>query len=100
VGARLHYGISVGDGVVLAAGSFVMKGEEIPDRVRWGGNQAREMPSLAGPGIAGLLRQDTDRTVELHVLAGGGHYFPGTRPEETAQAVMRTPIPAVPAGTR
>ncbi|MBO0874230.1 MAG: amino acid adenylation domain-containing protein, partial [Pseudonocardia sp.] len=34
--------------------------------------------------------------VELYVLAGGGHYFPRTRPAETAQVAMRD---AVAAGT-
>ena len=33
-----------------------------------------------------LLAQD----VELHELAGGGHYFPRTRPAEAAQAVLLT----------
>jgi hypothetical protein len=28
---------------VLAPDSFLMKGEEIPERARWGGNPAREM---------------------------------------------------------
>lgn len=37
---------SVGDGVVLAADSFVVKSEEITDRARWRENPAHEMPSL------------------------------------------------------
>jgi non-ribosomal peptide synthetase-like protein len=43
VGAMVHYGVTMGDGSVLAADSFLMKGEEIPPRARWGGNPAREM---------------------------------------------------------
>jgi len=43
VGAFLHYGVTMGDGSVLAADSFLMKGETIPPRARWGGNPAREM---------------------------------------------------------
>jgi len=43
VGAMVHYGVTVGDGSVLAPDSFVMKGEEIPRRARWGGNPAREI---------------------------------------------------------
>ncbi|MFB6602069.1 amino acid adenylation domain-containing protein [Streptomyces noursei] len=35
--------------------------------------------------------------VELHQLPDGGHYFPRTRPAETAQAVLRTVRPAMPA---
>ncbi|MFE0628457.1 Pls/PosA family non-ribosomal peptide synthetase [Streptomyces sp. NPDC058864] len=44
VGALVHYGVTVGDGVVIAPDSFVMKGEELPAHARWGGNPAREMP--------------------------------------------------------
>ena len=40
VGALVHYGVSMGDGAELAADSFLMKGEEMPARSRWGGNPA------------------------------------------------------------
>jgi len=43
VGGFVHYGVKMGDGSVLAPDSFLMKGEEIPPRARWGGNPAREM---------------------------------------------------------
>jgi non-ribosomal peptide synthetase-like protein len=43
VGAHVHYGVTMGDGAVLAADSFLMKGEEIPQHARWGGNPAAEM---------------------------------------------------------
>lgn len=43
VGAMVHYGVTMGDGSELAPDSFLMKGEEIPPRARWGGNPAREM---------------------------------------------------------
>jgi non-ribosomal peptide synthetase-like protein len=43
VGGFVHYGVRMGDGSVLAPDSFLMKGEEIPPRARWGGNPAREM---------------------------------------------------------
>jgi hypothetical protein len=33
----------MGDDAVLAPDSFLMKGEEIPQRARWGGNPAREI---------------------------------------------------------
>jgi hypothetical protein len=33
----------MGDGAVLAADSFLMKGEEVPANARWGGNPATEM---------------------------------------------------------
>jgi non-ribosomal peptide synthetase-like protein len=43
VGALVHYGTTMGDGSVLAADSFLMKGEEIPPLAQWGGNPAREI---------------------------------------------------------
>src|SRR2546421_324035 len=42
VGALVHYGVTMGDGSLLAADSFLMKGEEVPAHARWGGNPARE----------------------------------------------------------
>jgi non-ribosomal peptide synthetase-like protein len=43
VGAFVHYGVTIGDGAVLAPDSFLMKGEEVPPHEQWGGNPAREM---------------------------------------------------------
>jgi non-ribosomal peptide synthetase-like protein len=40
-GAWVHYGVTMGDGAVLAPDSFLMKGEEIPPHARWAGNPAR-----------------------------------------------------------
>ena len=44
VGAMVHYGVTMGDGAVLAPDSFLMKGEEVPPHARWGGNPAMELP--------------------------------------------------------
>ncbi|MFC3572337.1 Pls/PosA family non-ribosomal peptide synthetase [Streptomyces yaanensis] len=58
VGAHVHYGVTMGDGAVLAPDSFLMKGEEVPPHARWGGNPAVEAPDApgrlcdAGPAIA------------------------------------------------
>jgi non-ribosomal peptide synthetase-like protein len=43
VSAFVHYGVTMEDGAVLAADSFLMKGETVPRRARWGGNPAREL---------------------------------------------------------
>jgi non-ribosomal peptide synthetase-like protein len=42
VSTFVHYGVTMGDGSVLAPDTFLMKGEEIPAHARWGGNPARE----------------------------------------------------------
>ncbi|MCI3271552.1 Pls/PosA family non-ribosomal peptide synthetase [Streptomyces cylindrosporus] len=39
-GSLVHYGVSMGDGAVLAPDSFLMKGEEMPPGSHWGGNPA------------------------------------------------------------
>ena len=46
VGAMTLYGITMNDGSVLGPDSFLMKGEEIPAGVRWGGNPAQELSEL------------------------------------------------------
>jgi non-ribosomal peptide synthetase-like protein len=42
VGALIHYEVTMGDGAVLDADSFLMKGEYVPPGARWGGNPAKE----------------------------------------------------------
>ncbi|MEU9478953.1 Pls/PosA family non-ribosomal peptide synthetase [Streptomyces sp. NPDC048191] len=55
VGAHVHYGVTMGDGSVLAPDSFLMKGEEVPRNARWGGNPAVDMPE-SGSGPLGVGR--------------------------------------------
>jgi non-ribosomal peptide synthetase-like protein len=43
VGALVHYGVTMGDGAVLAPDSFLMKGEDVPPHAQWGGNPAMEL---------------------------------------------------------
>jgi non-ribosomal peptide synthetase-like protein len=43
VGTWVHYATTIGDRAVLAADSFLMKGEEVPANAYWGGNPASEM---------------------------------------------------------
>ena len=43
VGAFVHYGVTMGDGAVLAPDSFLMKGEDVPPHAQWGGNPATEL---------------------------------------------------------
>jgi non-ribosomal peptide synthetase-like protein len=45
--AFVHYGVEVGDGVVLRADSFLMKGESPRPNSMWGGNPAREVHAVA-----------------------------------------------------
>jgi non-ribosomal peptide synthetase-like protein len=43
VGAFVHYDVTMGDRAVLAADSFLMKGEYVPPHAQWGGNPAKEI---------------------------------------------------------
>ncbi|WP_374771819.1 phosphopantetheine-binding protein [Streptomyces sp. NBC_01310] len=49
VGAFVHYGVTLADGVRLACDSFLMKGEQVPQRARWAGNPARQLPDDTPP---------------------------------------------------
>ncbi len=42
-GAFVHYGVTMGQCALLRPDSFLMKGEKVPPRARWGGNPARPM---------------------------------------------------------
>jgi len=42
-GALVHYGVTMGAGAQLRPDSFLMKGEKVPAKARWGGNPARAM---------------------------------------------------------
>ena len=44
IASLVHYGATMGDGAVLAADSFLMKGEEVPAHARWAGNPASARP--------------------------------------------------------
>ncbi|WP_316756291.1 Pls/PosA family non-ribosomal peptide synthetase [Streptomyces herbicida] len=57
VGAFVHYGVTIGDGAVLAPDSFLMKGEEVTPYAQWAGNPARDIP---GPEAHIESRPETD----------------------------------------
>ncbi|MCW2131474.1 Pls/PosA family non-ribosomal peptide synthetase [Arthrobacter sp. VKM Ac-2550] len=43
IGIYLHYDVVMGDGSVLEADSFLMKGSQVPEGARYGGNPAQEI---------------------------------------------------------
>jgi non-ribosomal peptide synthetase-like protein len=57
VGAWVHYGVTMEDGAVLAADSFLMKGEQVPQYAHWGGNPAE--PLQAGAAAHRIRSQET-----------------------------------------
>jgi non-ribosomal peptide synthetase-like protein len=65
VGAFVHYGVTIGDGAVLAADSFLMKGEEVPAGERWGGNPAKKMREQSADLQVRRVSLDDNRTAVL-----------------------------------
>jgi non-ribosomal peptide synthetase-like protein len=60
-GAFVHYGVKMGDHVVLDADSFLMKGEVLEPHTGWRGNPAKLARRCAAPGASDenpALRQD------------------------------------------
>jgi non-ribosomal peptide synthetase-like protein len=64
VGSFVHYGVTMGDGAVLAPDSFLMKGEEIPAHAWWGGNPAR---TLTGSQTGRIMKPVLAPLVTHHV---------------------------------
>jgi non-ribosomal peptide synthetase-like protein len=103
VGAFVHYGVVVGDGAHVGPDSFLMKGEEVPDGARWGGNPARELrpeewasalpaPPAGPPGA--VLNGTTLNGTTLNGTALNGTALNGTVLNGTAVPVLNgTPVP-------
>jgi hypothetical protein len=78
-GAFFHYGVILGEGAVLGADSFLMKGEHVPPGSCWQGNPAAAAPAPA-PAPPGTI--------------AGPPAPPGTIAGPAAGAVAVTPSPA------
>jgi non-ribosomal peptide synthetase-like protein len=72
VGAFVHYGVTMGDGSVLEADGFLMKGEETAPFTRWSGNPATE----TRPATPGAQLRDRPRPGDR----GRHRRSPGRRP--------------------
>ncbi|HZD98165.1 MAG TPA: hypothetical protein VE132_08385, partial [Micromonosporaceae bacterium] len=80
IGAWVHYGVTMGDGAVLAPDAFLMKGEDVPPHARWAGNPARDLRD--------------DRMVTSQVCGGGNNVGSG------ALSPPNSPVATVAGGTR
>jgi non-ribosomal peptide synthetase-like protein len=90
VGAFIHYGVTIGDGAVLAANSFLMKGEEIPPNERWGGNPAKKMRGRSARDLqVPKTSLDDNRAVGLTVHDLGVPAASLTGPQTGAEAERR-----------
>ncbi len=58
VGGFVHYGVDLGEGAILDADAYLMKGEVAPARSRWRGNPAKMVcgPDVAKSGRATVVR--------------------------------------------
>jgi non-ribosomal peptide synthetase-like protein len=53
----VHYGVVMGERVVVEADAFLMKGEQPGADTRWQGNPAREIPEAGDPAVPPTRRQ-------------------------------------------
>jgi non-ribosomal peptide synthetase-like protein len=112
VGALVHYGVTMGEGAVLAADSFLMKGEEVPPHARWGGNPAREIRDVATSAVRTLPVRPVRRrrpawtaavlvgvvAADLAVLTVGGRGGPLPARQSLALAPTDSIVAGQPAG--
>ena len=66
-GAFVHYGVSMGQHVVLDADSFLMKGEILDDNTHWRGNPARLVRGSSTSDHAALPDAATDSSEEVFI---------------------------------
>jgi non-ribosomal peptide synthetase-like protein len=52
--AFVHYGVTIGEGALIDADAFLMKGTEVAPHTRWRGNPAHEIPEAAPVGPTAL----------------------------------------------
>jgi non-ribosomal peptide synthetase-like protein len=55
-GAFIHYGVLIGEGALVEADSFLMKGEEVPPHAVWAGNPAEDTGRRRARGPASAAR--------------------------------------------
>ncbi|SDO54097.1 Pls/PosA family non-ribosomal peptide synthetase [Geodermatophilus sp. DSM 45219] len=98
VGAMAHYGVVIGDDVVVEADSFVMKGEEVPPGARWGGNPAVELTGPPPPLPAPVPRprerdelttQSEEDPMDLFRMGDGAPVIPVPRRSGRHRATQR-----------
>jgi non-ribosomal peptide synthetase-like protein len=87
VGSFVHYGVTMGDEAILAADSFLMKGEEVPAHALWGGNPARVLTNYQ---ISSVVQSQP-------VLAQPATHLALPQAQEEQQDYREEPAEAVPA---
>jgi non-ribosomal peptide synthetase-like protein len=70
-GSFVHYGVTMGDGAVLEADAFLMKGSELAPGSRWLGNPAREVGAVNDVGGRPGLAVPAPETPEASSAAPG-----------------------------
>jgi len=73
VNSLVHYGVKMGDGAQLAAGAFLMKGEEVPPHTRWSGNPASQVANVRIAEAAKVTAAPpSPQATSLGTTVGGG----------------------------
>jgi non-ribosomal peptide synthetase-like protein len=92
VGAFIHYGVTIGEGAVLAADSFLMKGEEIPPHARWGGNPARALAGYQVSSVAKSVPAQPVAHLALPQVQGGQRDHLAKRAHQPGQNMTEVQI--------
>jgi non-ribosomal peptide synthetase-like protein len=66
--AFVHYGVTMGDGAILDADSFLMKGTEVTPHARWRGNPAHEIQDAAEVGPTTLAASASVTSPPPHAM--------------------------------
>ncbi|MEV8479080.1 Pls/PosA family non-ribosomal peptide synthetase [Streptomyces sp. NPDC051173] len=91
INALVHYGVTMGDGAVLAADAFLMKGEDVPRQARWGGNPATETPGGRPEPVREAERPQSSHRNGNTGTAVTGHAEPRGLPPRAAGRAAGTP---------
>ncbi|MDT7561998.1 MAG: hypothetical protein QOG76_622, partial [Pseudonocardiales bacterium] len=87
VNALVHYGVTIGDGAVLDADAFLMKGEQVTAHTWWSGNPAAEvgLPASAAASPAAVRAPVLAQTETKPDLLAGTAPGSGSTAELTGQ---------------
>ena len=88
IDALVHYGVTIGDDVVLGPSSFLMKGSEVPPGTHWAGNPADEVPQAPATPQAGVREPSTPAALPAP--------RPGDGPDPLEEFVTAIPADADP----
>jgi non-ribosomal peptide synthetase-like protein len=99
-GAFVHYGVNLGDGAVLDADSFLMKGEDVPPGSWWRGNPAADVQARAAAADAQARPAAASQASTRPAAAPDASIRPAPSRAAAASRPPAEPRPPAPAHSR